>query len=99
MTDGPFNMDLGEFISKTLISIKEGIKDANSHANNSFYISTATHVVNFNVAVEVGKENTSEKGGGLKIHVVEGKMGGSSKSSESNISRIDFTVGVKTTIQ
>jgi hypothetical protein len=88
-------MELKDFISNTLISIKNGLADANSQTNNSFVIRQAQEVITFDVAIEVGKENTTEKGGGLRIHVVEGKLSGTSKTKESSISRILFAVGLK----
>jgi hypothetical protein len=91
-------MDLKDFIATTLISIKEGIATANSKTDKAFKVMPEAKVVNFDIAVEIAKEKSSEKGGGLKIHVVEGKIGGSSTSKESNVSRINFTVGVNTII-
>jgi hypothetical protein len=55
-------------------------------------------VVNFDVAVEVSKEGKTEGGGGIKIHVVEARLGKGQTSKESNVSRINFTVGVNTII-
>jgi len=91
-------MDLKDFIAKTLTSIRYGIKEANSEKEN-FYINANTQVVNFDVAVEIGKEKGNTKGGGLNIKVVKGSIDSTSKIKESSISRINFTVGVKMNIQ
>lgn len=91
-------MDLSEFITKTLVSIKEGVSNANKQTSNSFQIQPHAKVVNFDIAVEIAKENENKKGGGLSIKVVEGNLENSSKSKQSNISRINFTVGVNTII-
>ena len=91
------NMDLKEFISKTLISISEGVKESNK-INKMFEIRPKDQVVNFDIAVEIAEEKESGKGGGLKIKVVEGNLSASQRSKESNISRINFTVGVGTKI-
>lgn len=91
-------MDLSEFITKTLVSIKLGVANANKETNNSFLISSDTKVVNFDIAVEIEREDSKSKGGGLTIKVVEGNLSSSSKSKESNVSRINFTVGVNTNI-
>lgn len=88
-------MELKDFICNTLISIKNGLDSANSATHNSFVIRQASEVITFEVAVEVGKENASEAGGGLRIHVVEGKVGKTSTTKESSISKILFTVGLK----
>ncbi len=91
-------MDLKDFIATTLISIKEGIAEANSKTNKAYKIGPESKVVNFDVAVEVSKEGKTEKGGGIRIHVVEAKLGKDQTSKESNVSRINFTVGVNTII-
>ena len=91
-------MDLTDFISITLKSIKEGVTQANGDSTKFFKIVPEGKVVNFDIAVEIVKEDQSGKGGELKIHVAEGKIDQSSKSKESNISRINFTVGVNTII-
>lgn len=91
-------MDLSEFIAKTLISIRQGISEANKQTGNAYKIHPEAKVVNFDIAVEIGKEDSSEKKGGVAIKVVEGSMSGSSKSKESNITRINFTVGVNTSL-
>lgn len=91
-------MDLSEFIAKTLISIRQGISEANKKTDNAYKIHPESKVVNFDIAVEISREDASEKKGGATIKVVEGSMGSSSKSKEANISRINFTVGVNTSI-
>lgn len=90
-------MDLKNFISKTLTSIREGIKEANSDQN--FYINANTQVINFDVAVEIEREKGNSKGGGVNIKVVEGNLSSQTKIRDTNVSRINFTVGVKKTIQ
>ena len=91
-------MDLKDFIATTLISIKEGVAEANKQTGNSFKIVSEAKVVNFDVAVEVSNEGKSEAGGKVKIYVVEGSLGKDTKTKESNVSRINFTVGVNTII-
>lgn len=93
------NMDLKDFIAKSLVSIDEGVKEANSGDRNCYLIGARPEVINFDVAVEIGKEGSNTKGGGLHIQVVKAEIGGSSKTKESHISRINFTIGVKKTIQ
>lgn len=91
-------MDLSEFIAKTLISIRQGITEANKETENAYKIHPEAKVVNFDIAVEISREKSNEKKGGATIKVIEGSMGVTSKSKESNISRINFTVGVNTSI-
>lgn len=92
-------MNLKEFIANTLVSIKEGIEKANSGESGNYYITSNSQVVNFDVAVEVAEEKGKDRSGGLAIKVVEAKIRGSTRMKESNISRINFTVGVKKVIQ
>jgi hypothetical protein len=91
-------MDLSEFIATTLISIRKGITDANKETNKAYEILPQNKFVNFDVALEIGREDSTGKGGALKIKVVEGNLEKSSTTKESNVSRINFTVGVKTII-
>ena len=92
-------MDLSEFITTTLVSIHKGIVNANSQSENTYIVTANNQVVNFDVAVTVSNETSKGGKGGLHIHVAEASLGASSKKEESNISRINFTVGVKKTIQ
>ena len=89
-------MDLKDFIATTLISIKQGIEEANKQTNKAYKIMPESKVVNFDIAVEVSKEAKTGGGGGIKIHVVEAKLGKDQTNKESNVSRINFTVGVNT---
>jgi len=91
-------MDLKDFISTTLVSIREGIAEANKKTDKAYKIVPENKVVNFDIAVEVSNEQKSGGGGGIKIHVVEAKLGKDHTNKESNISRINFTVGVNTII-
>ncbi len=90
-------MDLEEFITTTLVSIRKGIAGANKDTK-AYKITPEDKVVNFDIAVEVSKEGKTEGGGGLKIHIVEAKLGKGHTNKESNVSRINFTVGVSTAI-
>lgn len=89
-------MDLTDFISQTLISIRDGVQSANKDKN--LYQMNTTNDVEFDIAVEVSEEKSNQKGGGVAIRVVEGKLSSENKSRESNISRIKFKVKVKTII-
>ncbi len=90
-------MDLEQFIATTLISIRKGIATANRE-EKMYKIIPENKVVNFDIAVEVSKEAKSGGGGGIKIHVVEAKLGKDQTNKQSNVSRINFTVGVSTAI-
>lgn len=90
-------MDLEQFIATTLISIRKGIATANKE-DKMYKIIPENKVVNFDIAVEVSKEAKTGGGGGIKIHVVEAKLGKDQTNKQSNVSRINFTVGVSTAI-
>jgi dihydroxyacetone kinase DhaKLM complex PTS-EIIA-like component DhaM len=89
-------MDLSDFIATTLISIQKGITEANRQTNKAYKIMPESKVVNFDVAIEIGREDINGKAGALKVKVVEGNIEKTSKTKESNTSRINFTVGVNT---
>lgn len=90
-------MDLEDFIATTLVSIRKGIATANKESK-LYKITPEDKVVNFDIAVEVSKEAKTGGGGGVRIHVVEAKVGKDNTRKESNVSRINFTVGVSTAI-
>lgn len=92
-------MELKEFISTTLVSVKEGVGSANKKAGNVFRVRSGQDKVDFDIAVVIAKEKGSEKGAGLAIKVVEGKISGSSRLKESSHSRIKFSVGISTHIK
>lgn len=88
-------MELDEFIKNTLVSINKGVGDANKEASNRFVVWPNQQVVNFDVAVEVSSNVGTKKGGGVRIHVVELGANKSTQTSSSNVSRINFTIGVQ----
>lgn len=92
-------MDLSEFITTTLTSIQKGVVDANGKTDGTYNVVANNQVVNFDVAVTVSKKSSKGGKGGLQIHIVEASLGTTSKKEESNVSRINFTIGVKKTIQ
>lgn len=95
-------MELQEFITTTLIEIKEGVREANPDGDRCFFMRPKEEKdagIDFDVAVTVRKEDKKSRGGkvGGKIVVVELGLGGelSSKTSEVATSRIKFSVWPK----
>jgi hypothetical protein len=88
-------MDLSEFITTTLVGITEGVKNANKKYYQYFKVRQATEVVTFDIAVSASSESEGKKGGGIKIYVVDAGIGKTDKKFESNVSRIQFTVGTR----
>ena len=91
-------MDLTQFIKTTLVSIRNGVVEANKETS-VYRLTPGSDRVDFDVAIEVAREKGSDKGGGLSVKVVEGKISSSSKSTESSYSRIKFSVGISTNIK
>ena len=91
-------MELEEFITTTLFSIKKGIKDANikiakdDGTSSQYEINRDSKGIEFDVAVTVSSEKGSEGGGKIKIAVVD--VGGTTNSflKEEYVSRISFEV-------
>jgi len=75
-------MELHEFIKNTLVSIKNGVSEANKEFNSLHFSS----------------ESKKTGGGGIKIYVVD--LGGekSNKNFQENISRIKFSIRIRTDI-
>lgn len=92
-------MDLSDFIKITLISIRNGVVEANESVGKVYNLFPNRDSVNFDVAIEVARQNNTKKGGGISIKVVEGKLSDTAKSSESSYSRIKFSVGIVTNIK
>lgn len=101
-------MELQEFIKNTLVSIKNGIHDANlefakqegktlgGDFGAQFVLETsrdkAQNYITFDVAVTVNQESKKSGGGGIKIAIVS--LGGEvgDIKSQEHISRIKFHI-------
>lgn len=96
-------MELQEFISQALLSIVNGVNDANSK-NNCFELSSQTHhgkgvsgtQVKFDLAViaERTSELGSNKGVGMKINIFSAGVGSTEKDLNKSqaTQRIQFDV-------
>lgn len=96
-------MELQKFISSALLSIVNGVNDANSE-NDCFELSGSVHSrkdvdgakVDFDlsVIVEQSNEHGSEKGGGLKIQILSASMNAKEKELQKNqsVQRIQFSI-------
>lgn len=92
-------MDLSDFISTTLLSIRTGLQKANDQEKVKFVMDSVDNKVDFDIAVEVTQEKGSERGGGLKIKVIEGNIMGKNNTKELNVSRIKLSVKVGTRLE
>jgi len=96
-------MELKEFISSALLSVVNGVKDANSEID-CFELSGSVHSrkdvdgakVDFDlsVVVEQSHEKGSEKGGGVKIQILSAGINLQNKENEKNqsVQSIKFSV-------
>ena len=92
-------MELQEFIKHSLISITNGIGEANKElGNGNKFVMPAMGYGNekgsiiFDIAVTASSESEKSKGGGLKISVVDfgGKV--DNKITNESVSRIKFSI-------
>lgn len=97
-------MELKEFVQNTLVSIAEGVQEASKiwktkseHKDERFIIVDMGNikegnVINFDVAITTSSEKSGNMKGGGKILVAELGLGGESKQSTENVSRVKFKV-------
>ena len=93
-------MELEEFISKTLISIANGIKSANTKMKQSFFTiepiswqeKRTDGCIEFDVAVTASKGTGSKIGGGIRIWSVGFNSKKDTNISDQTVSRIKFKI-------
>lgn len=97
-------MDLEEFITTSLISIKKGIRDANQKISKEdgktlsvdddiqYQINHDSKGIKFDIAVIISNEKETKGNGKIKIAVVDIGGGKALSSKEEHISRISFEV-------
>lgn len=98
-------MELDEFITTSLLSIKKGIRNANLNISEGegktlgiddtiqYHIDHTSKGVKFDVAVTVSNEKETEGGGKIRVAVIDIGGGKTLTSKEEHISRISFEVG------
>lgn len=94
-------MEIKDFVKTTLKQISEALSETNKElgknvklTNIALRIKQAGNygLIDFDLAVEVKKAETTGKGAGVRISVVEAKLGKDRELISSTISRIKFTV-------
>lgn len=86
-------MELEQFITKTLIDIVNGVKNANKDfEDREKFDLMAKEEIAFDIAIAVTKENSKSGAGGIKVLSFE--LGGGKDNSilNENISRVKFKV-------
>ncbi|MEK7463556.1 MAG: hypothetical protein AAB610_00320 [Patescibacteria group bacterium] len=91
-------MELKEFIKKSLLDIRTGIREGNKEiikelgGEGPFTLGDMKSKIDFDIAVSVEENISGKVGGGIKIVAVNigSNIEGNSKSS--NVSRIKFSI-------
>lgn len=99
-------MELKDFISKTIVEICEGIRDAQgatrkltnntpiapAYLDGRSVLSKADDRITFDVSVSFSEASEKHKGGGVKIQVINADVDRVSSSSTETTNRIQFSV-------
>ena len=90
-------MDIKEFVKETLRQIVEGVREVQSEVEGKSQIAPLEdkhEKVEFDMAVTVDEEESSDKGGGLSVYYLKAGVGKQTSASTSTVHRIKFSVGV-----
>ncbi len=94
-------MELKEFIKTTLRELYEAINESSRELNKKVKLTNTTlrvkdkgdyGLIDFDLAVDVKESSKKGASGGLRISVVEAKLGKDNETASSSTSRIKFTV-------
>ncbi len=91
-------MQLDEFIAQSLIAVRKSVKNANDqlqdeHGNRPYTLGAIDkNKIEFDVAVTASEELGAKAGGGIQIAVVRLGADAETKTSQSSISRIKFSI-------
>lgn len=92
-------MEIKDFVKTTLKQLSEALSESTKELGKSIKLTntvlrTAGHgnygLIEFDLAVEAKMSESTGKGGGIKIAIVEAKLGKDTESTSSSISRIRF---------
>jgi len=90
-------MELKDFVSQTITSIIEGVREAQASAQDGAYVNPvmAARPIEFDVAVTVTETTEKKGGGGIAVAgFIKAEGGGLTSSANSSVSRIKFHVPV-----
>ncbi len=94
-------MELKDFIKTTLRELSEAIDESGVELKKKVALTNTTlrtksmgnyGLIDFDLAVDIKESSKKGGSGGLKISVVEAKLGKDSETASSSTSRIKFTV-------
>ena len=98
-------MELKAFVKAALNDVMDAVQETieeRKAAGGHGYINPKTHdpdemeidTIKFDIAISVARETQGKAGGGLEVVGVKIGADGSHKHETSNVSRIEFTLGV-----
>jgi hypothetical protein len=87
-------MDLREFVHGALKDVVLGIQDAQREQGVTFRAKIISTVMKFDVAVTAERGKKGGGSAGVRIAVVEAKLGGEAQFKDTTVSRIQFAVPV-----
>ena len=98
-------MELAEFVSKSLVGIVEGVREANQKLKDSengkkpFSLEHSggdykDGAINFDVAVTAGQSGTVKGGAGVSVWAVKAGGEAETKQTQEQVSRIQFKVDI-----
>lgn len=94
-------MDIKDFIKTTLKELSEALSESNVELGKKVSLTNVplrkeNHgdygLIDFDLAVEAKTGEVKGKGAGVKISVIEARLGKDTETTINNVSRIKFTV-------
>ncbi len=94
-------MEIKDFVKSTLKQLSEALTESKTDlAKKVMLTNTALRakqagnygLIDFDLAVEAKTGETSEKGAGVRISVLEARIGKDKETTSNSVSRIKFTV-------
>ncbi len=94
-------MEIKDFVKTTLLQLAEAVEESKKEIGKKVTLTNVPlrikgsgdyGLVDFDLAVEAKTSSTTGKGGGIRISVVEARLGKDNEASSSSISRIKFTL-------
>jgi hypothetical protein len=94
-------MEIKDFIKMTLKQLSEALSESKSELGKGVHLTNTTlrsrqmgnyGLIDFDLAVEAKSAETSGKGAGVRISVIEARLGKDKEIVSSSVSRIKFTV-------
>lgn len=94
-------MDIKDFIKTTLKELSEALSESKTELGKRVSLTNTSlrsksmgnyGLIDFDLAVEAKTGETTGKGAGIKISIVEARLGKDKELTASSVSRIKFTI-------